>query len=122
MSTHTIAPPPELTADERHGVYPCLVLPWSEELLAPNEHAGSSYEWGSVRLPRSPVTVTARHDGEPVGVASSFVQDRRGLRLIEQRVERVHRFAQPPRKRLCEPAMQDDGYHGVGLYPRDLLA
>lgn len=47
----------------------------------------------------------------------------RPLGSIEQRVEPLHRFAQPARKRLCEPAMQDDGYHGiVGLYPCDLLA
>lgn len=99
-----------------------LAMPCGPETRAAEfGHATSNTKSKTTALRVSSVEVTRSSGITDATGASS--RDARRLRSIEQRVERVHRFAQPARKRLCEPAMQDDGYHGVvGLYPRDLLA
>jgi hypothetical protein len=74
-------------------------------------HATSNTKSKTTSLRGSSVEMTRSSEITDATDASS--RDARQLRSIEQRVERVLRFAQPPRKRLCEPAMQDDGYRGV---------
>lgn len=76
MST-TFSPPEELPTGR--GVYPCLIVPFGEEVVPWAEVEPRSYSWGNVRLPRRPIDVVNGHDGEVVGTATSFVQRRDGL-------------------------------------------
>jgi hypothetical protein len=55
MSTTTFDPPEALK--ELPDLWPTLVLPFGEAIAEPNDHAGLSYEWGDLVLPRREVPV-----------------------------------------------------------------
>ena len=77
MSTHTVTPPDELPTGR--GVYPCLVLPFDEEVDRSHPESPRTYRWSDVRLPRRQVDLQDGHDGERIGIASAFVKDRTGI-------------------------------------------
>jgi hypothetical protein len=70
---------PTLPAELANADLAALVLPFGESIAAPNPHAGLSYRWGDVRLPRGEVPIDVDHDERQVGFASSFVLTNEGV-------------------------------------------